>query len=391
MSHSQSLQQLYASHEGKATDKWSSYLDAYDHVFQQFRDEAISLLEIGIQNGGSLEIWSQYFQNATHLAGCDNDPKCGELTYDDSRITVFVGDATERAVSERILAHCSSYDLVIDDGSHRSGDIIRAFLAYFSAVKPGGLYVVEDIHCSYWDGHEGGLFYPYSSISFFKALIDIVNYESWGTAHKRSSLLQAFADKYEVQIEEELLSQIHSVEFINSVCFIRKSISGDTSIGVRVLAGIQDSVVSVDETKRGKRQDFFPSQELNAWANRDAPRLDELLETQARMQAQLEEADARIKELDAKIAELQSEAESAQESLEKSDSLLIQEREQKARLRDEVSDHASRLSASQQDAHHLRSQLSLLENSRTWRYTKPLRTILSKRHGPARGADDESN
>ena len=56
-----SFKQLFQHHDGKISDKWSSYLDEWDRVFAPIREKRCRLLEIGIQNGGSLEIWSKYF------------------------------------------------------------------------------------------------------------------------------------------------------------------------------------------------------------------------------------------------------------------------------------------------------------------------------------------
>ena len=61
---------------GKVSDKWDSYLPVYDRLFALRKDDAIDLLEIGVQNGGSLEIMSQFFINAKRLVGCDIDPRC---------------------------------------------------------------------------------------------------------------------------------------------------------------------------------------------------------------------------------------------------------------------------------------------------------------------------
>lgn len=53
------LQQLYQEHHGKVSDKWSLYLAEYDRLLSPYRERAVNLLEIGIQNGGSLEIWTR--------------------------------------------------------------------------------------------------------------------------------------------------------------------------------------------------------------------------------------------------------------------------------------------------------------------------------------------
>ena len=142
------LHQLYAEHAGKVSDKWSLYLTEYDRLFDDCRDKPIRLLEIGIQNGGSLEIWSKYFSNATALIGCDINPDCGRLSYDDPRVAVVIGDANAPDVCEQVFQRSPQFDIIIDDGSHLSSDIIKSFALYFPRVVEGGIFIAEDLHCS---------------------------------------------------------------------------------------------------------------------------------------------------------------------------------------------------------------------------------------------------
>src|SRR5438128_2002102 len=128
------LRELYATHTGKMSDKWSLYLDEYDRLFASMWDRPVRLLEIGVQNGGSLEIWSQFFPKAQAIVGCDINPDCERLTYDDPRIGVIVGDANDARTQQRILERSGQFDVVIDDGSHLSGDIVKTFALYFPAV-----------------------------------------------------------------------------------------------------------------------------------------------------------------------------------------------------------------------------------------------------------------
>ena len=55
MNNKTTLRDTYLSHDGKGSDKWSSYLDAYEDLLSDSRDSIESILEIGVQNGGSLE------------------------------------------------------------------------------------------------------------------------------------------------------------------------------------------------------------------------------------------------------------------------------------------------------------------------------------------------
>ena len=238
------LHQLYAEHTGKVSDKWSLYLTEYDRLLDDYRDKPIRLLEIGIQNGGSLEIWSNYFNNATALIGCDINPDCGHLSFDDTRIDTIVGDANASDVRERVLQRSPQFDIIIDDGSHRSSDIIKSFALYFPRIVEGGIFIAEDLHCSYWNQFEGGLFDPCSSISFFKHVADVINHEHWGIPKTRAEILRGFFTKYGCDIDEETLSHVHSVEFINSMCVVHKMSTADNGLGHRVIAGSIEPVVA---------------------------------------------------------------------------------------------------------------------------------------------------
>jgi len=45
------------------SDKWEHYFDIYDHCLSRFYDKKISFLEIGIQNGGSIEVAQKLFDS----------------------------------------------------------------------------------------------------------------------------------------------------------------------------------------------------------------------------------------------------------------------------------------------------------------------------------------
>lgn len=159
-----SLAQLYATHEGFVSDKWDIYLSEYERLFNRLRSEPVSVLEIGVQNGGSVEIWSKYFPNATSIIGCDINPKCEQLTYTSDKITIIIGDIKDTQTRSAISDISATLDIIIDDGSHTSSDIIQTFCFLFPRLKQGGIFVAEDLHCSYWVEWEGGLYNPFSSI-----------------------------------------------------------------------------------------------------------------------------------------------------------------------------------------------------------------------------------
>ena len=269
-SHSNTLRSIFTEHCGKVSDKWSMYLDEYNRLFDAYRDLPVHLLEIGIQNGGSLEIWSKFFPNAEKIVGCDNNPFCAQLKYEGQKIAVVMADANTDEAEQRILELSPGFDLVIDDGSHHSGDIVRSFARYFSHVSEGGLYIAEDLHCSYWQEFEGGIFHPDSSIAFFKQLTDIINHEHWGVAVTRCELMHGFNSKYNAALNEISLASIHSIEFINSMCVIRKAPPDANALGSRFVVGT-DELVCSDLLPFHGSGSLMTSQIDNQWSARDFP------------------------------------------------------------------------------------------------------------------------
>jgi len=264
----QSLIALYEKHQGKVSDKWSFYLHEYDRLLAGWREKPVRLLEIGIQNGGSLEIWGQFFPNAEMLIGCDINPACAQLRYDDPRITLIVADATSPDGQQKIAACSSAFDLIIDDGSHRSGDIVRTFAGYFPGLSDGGLFIAEDLHCSYWLDFDGGLYHPLSSMVFFQQLTNIVNQEHWGIDRTRVDYLRRIAHQYRVNFAEDFLQTIHSVYFTNSLCVIQKQKAAHNALGKRIVTGgsalILNAVLSLNGAVNA-----VPNQRENPWGEYD--------------------------------------------------------------------------------------------------------------------------
>ncbi|OBU42447.1 hypothetical protein [Photobacterium damselae] len=242
------LRELYNSVQEKASDKWSLYIDIYSKEFKSYKDKNISLCEIGIQNGGSLDIWSKYFNNIHKILGCDINPLCGDLKFDNKNIKVIVNDANKNSTKKEIEDFFDKgIDIFIDDGSHISSDIIKSFLLYFEMINEGGLYIAEDLHCSYWKEFEGGISDPDSSINFFKTLADIINHEHWGIAKSKNELLNHYTERYSIHIKDEILEKIHSIKFYNSVCIIEKKKTEKNILGPRIICQGKELAASLSK------------------------------------------------------------------------------------------------------------------------------------------------
>lgn len=258
------LSEIYDKHNGKLSCKWSSYIEKYEELFLKYKEKKVNILEIGVQNGGTLEIYSKYFKECQNIIGVDINPKCQNLKYSDDRIKVIIGNINDNEIKEQIL-NLPKFDIIIDDGSHSSQDIIKTFILYYNHLNDDGIYIVEDLHCSYWKEHTGGLFFPISSISFFKKIVDIINFEHWGIKKNTDWFLKPFSYNYKIELNHVNFETINSIEFINSMCVLRKN---KNKLGEVVKKGKISEIAP--EIANMSSDDFQISktfQEKNTWSN----------------------------------------------------------------------------------------------------------------------------
>ena len=353
-----SLKEILFDHEGKVTDKWALYVSEYERYLAPFRNKRVALLEIGVQNGGSLEIWANYFRRAKVIIGCDISSQCQALKFDDDRIRLVVGDAGSQRCASEVAKIAAQFDIIIDDGSHCAGDIIRAFSLYFSQVKYGGIYIIEDLHCSYWASHSGGLKFPYSCISFLKALVDILNHEHWGVAFSRRALLNRYAEQYNAEFDEDMLATIHSIEFMNSVCIIRREPTEKNALGFRVLAGYDASVESEPMKLRGQHLNST-SQELEAWTRYALSTEEQLV--------------ARINELESSKGELRKSIETAAQSISDREAHIAELAQSVSERTGEISALRETLVTRDAELASRDAELHRIKASYSWRMTRPFR------------------
>lgn len=359
------LRELLDRHTGKVSDKWTGYIDYYDALFRPFRNEQITLLEIGVQNGGSLEVWSQYFPSARRIVGCDIDSAAAHLKFRDARIEIVVGDAT---LPSTVAMLPTENDIIIDDGSHLPRDICRGFCQLFGRVKPGGLYIIEDLHCSYWSGWQGGLSQPAAAMEFLRRLTDLVNFPHWGVEGlTRADALSDFAREYDLDFDESVLASIGEVRFRDSLCVISRKTRATSDLGSRLVVGTEAEIVQ-DVLKHGNTLDI-PSQRDNPFASvysriDAAAELNDLSAALAALRATAEQDKARLAEVTVDLAASENRV------AERDASIEALNRENKS-----VRGQADAASARAAAAEHVVTEVLA---STSWRITAPLRRLAAR-------------
>ncbi|MDY0882649.1 SAM-dependent methyltransferase [Dongia soli] len=118
------------------------YTRHYETYFSPLRQRpGVSLMEIGVACGSSLKMWSKYFVNA-QVTGVDIREECKQLCKRYPNISIYIADASKKAID-------GQFDIIIDDGSHVSRDIVDTFRLNWPNLKPSGIYVIEDLKCTH--------------------------------------------------------------------------------------------------------------------------------------------------------------------------------------------------------------------------------------------------
>lgn len=138
------LSELYRNKKYK-TDKNSihSYIDhLYNNLFHNKRD-INSLLEIGVKKGGSLLLWADYFGSAK-IYGIDNKLRGQNINH--HRIIRII----KNAYTIDTIKTLSTYDIIIDDGSHLLDDVKFFITNYIHLLNKNGIAIIEDIQDYSW-------------------------------------------------------------------------------------------------------------------------------------------------------------------------------------------------------------------------------------------------
>ena len=164
----------------KETTKWENYFSVYERYFQSWQNKTFTFLEIGVHNGGSLQMWHKYFGPHTTIIGIDNEERCQQHEDIKNNIYVRLGDQKDSSFLQSIINEFGIPDVVLDDGSHLPIDQCSSFEFLYPKLPTTGCYIVEDTHTSYWASHNGGLHKPTSFINYSKSLIDQLNADHTG-------------------------------------------------------------------------------------------------------------------------------------------------------------------------------------------------------------------
>ncbi|MDJ0632873.1 MAG: tetratricopeptide repeat protein [Xenococcaceae cyanobacterium MO_188.B29] len=200
------LEEYFEKNQGRLIHKWMHYFEIYDRHFSQFRNQDVYVLEIGVNQGGSLQMWKDYFGTNAKIYGVDINYRCKD--FEEEGIKIFIGSQEDRSFLKSLKSQLPRIDILIDDGGHTMKQQIITFEELFPHISENGVYLCEDLHTSYWANYGGGYRNQNSFIEYSKNFIDRLN--AWHSKEKQRLRVDDFT------------SSAYSMHYYDSVLVIEK-------------------------------------------------------------------------------------------------------------------------------------------------------------------------
>jgi hypothetical protein len=199
------LEQYFRNNTGRLIHKWLHYFEIYDRHFSRFRNTEVHIVEFGVSNGGSLQMWKNYFGPRARIYGIDINPDCKQ--FEEEQVEIFIGDQEDREFLRGLASKIPRIDILIDDGGHSMKQQIHTFEELFPYVDDHGVYLCEDTHTSYWKKWGGGYNRRGSFIEYSKNFIDYIN--AWHSRDKKLTV-------------NDFTKSVHSLHYYDSILVIEK-------------------------------------------------------------------------------------------------------------------------------------------------------------------------
>jgi hypothetical protein len=199
------LEKYFKSNTNRLIHKWNHYFEVYDRHLSKYRGKEITILEIGVSQGGSLQMWKDYFGSKAKIYGVDIDPRCKQM--EEENIKIFIGSQSDRKFLKDVISQIPKVDILIDDGGHTMIQQIVSYEELFDHVKEDGVYICEDLHTSYWIRFGGGYRRRGTFIEYSKNFIDYIN-----AHHSKQKGLKV----------NDFTNSVHSIHYYDSMLVVKK-------------------------------------------------------------------------------------------------------------------------------------------------------------------------
>jgi hypothetical protein len=218
---SKTYREAYFKNRKFDSDKWDHYFEIYDHLLKPFYGTNITYVEIGVQNGGSLEVAKNLFGSHSKIVGLDVDSSCKTLESSGVASHIVIGSQVDEKTLSELISLAPEIDVLIDDGSHIQSHMIATFINLFPHLKENGVYIIEDTHTNYSPDHQDS-FYGIGLYDYFKGLAERLNIDFIDPDKRKNRFKIPREERTPIVTSRDIVQRIFSIEFFDSVIAIRK-------------------------------------------------------------------------------------------------------------------------------------------------------------------------
>ena len=264
------------STKGTAGGKGAHYHNLYAEISAPYRHvNGLKVCEIGVDTGGSMNFWLHLFPDAASVDGlrygrsdadllpCQASSSCNKLKIvdaDQSRLSsleYFVKETLGSLARPSLLSdekgwENTGWDFIVDDGSHVPTHMLLTFQTLWPYLRPGGVYVFQDVGFSYTDSptaavydipvRGGGIGFPPPGniVEKFKQVADLT-LRDW--THPDV--------KYTV-FDEQIDRSIYSVTFAAGCIVVKKKTVGQEAIAQQAKSTARSTLKGMFSGKAAK-------------------------------------------------------------------------------------------------------------------------------------------
>lgn len=188
------------------------YHRIYPWFLNHFRNyEKVNLLEIGVDEQNSIHLWLDFFPEAEITVMDIDDKNVQSCRF------VKLDQSSEKELVKYAKDNNEQHHIIVDDGSHVPEHQMLTLIQLWKTLKPGGVYIIEDIETSYW-GNSDIYGYKFNSDEF-NFVQKVIN-----SIHEVNS--EFFADESNLRKGDfgNLMKEVEMISFAhNCIILIKKS------------------------------------------------------------------------------------------------------------------------------------------------------------------------
>ena len=189
----------------KYSIKWSNYFEIYEKILKKYVNKKITIVEVGVGDGGSLFMWKDFLGKKAKVIGIEMNPDSKKL--EKFGFKIFIGDQSSEKFWKKFFKKVGKIDILIDDGGHTNLQQITTLMQSIPFIKDGGSIIVEDTHTSYMN-YKG--FKNPSKNSFINFSTKLIE-----NLHRRNPMLKKKINEFS--------NKIISIEYFDSIACINIS------------------------------------------------------------------------------------------------------------------------------------------------------------------------